>query len=85
MVQISAGLGVQQSLVDAGMQVFRLASANNFIQGRRTKSVAAVSLYVACRTQQNNTNQHMLIDFSDVLQVRSLSQIRCKPLKIVAA
>lgn len=69
MVQVSAALGVQQSLVDAGMQVFRLASANNFIQGRRTKSVAAVALYVACRTQRDNPNQHMLIDFSDILEV----------------
>ena len=70
MTQISAAIGVQSTLIDAGMQVFRLASANNFIQGRRTKSVAAVSLYVACRTQRDNPNSHMLIDFSDVLEVR---------------
>ena len=69
MVQISAALGMQTTLLEAGMQVFRLASANNFIQGRRTKSVAAVSLYIACRTQRDNPNQHMLIDFADVLEL----------------
>lgn len=50
------------------MQIFKLAAANNFIQGRRTKSVAAVCLYIACRIQKD-TNRVMLIDFSDVLQV----------------
>ena len=51
------------------MQVFRLASSINFIQGRRTKAVAAVALYVACRSQIENPNHYMLIDFADVLQV----------------
>ena len=50
------------------MQVFRLAVVHNFIQGRRTKSVAAVCLYIACRIQKD-TNRIMLIDFSDVLMV----------------
>lgn len=50
------------------MQIFKLAAANNFIQGRRTKSVAAVCLYIACRIQKD-TNRIMLIDFSDVLMV----------------
>lgn len=50
------------------MQIFKLAAANNFIQGRRTKSVAAVCLYIACRIQKDS-NRIMLIDFSDVLMV----------------
>ncbi len=70
MVQIGAALSVTTALMESGMHVFRLASAINFIQGRRLKSVAAVALYIACRTQRDNPNQHMLIDFSDVLQVR---------------
>lgn len=58
------------------MQIFKLAAANNFIQGRRTKSVAAVCLYIACRIQKD-TNRTMLIDFSDVLMVSdSVEMIR---------
>lgn len=66
--QLGAALTVSQSLIDSGMQIFKLAAANNFIQGRRTKSVAAVCLYIACRIQKD-TNRIMLIDFSDVLMV----------------
>ena len=66
---ISGALQINPALQEAGMQVFRLASSINFIQGRRTKSVAAVALYIACRSQRENPNHYMLIDFSDVLQV----------------
>lgn len=69
--QLGAALMISQSLIDSGMQIFKLAAANNFIQGRRTKSVAAVCLYIACRIQKD-TNRVMLIDFSDVLQVSSV-------------
>lgn len=53
----------------AAGQVFKLAVGLNFIQGRRTKTVAAVCLYIACRRQDGNTT--MLIDFADVLMVCS--------------
>lgn len=66
--QLGTALTIGQSLIDSGMQIFKLAAANNFIQGRRTKSVAAVCLYIACRIQKD-TNRIMLIDFSDVLMV----------------
>lgn len=66
--QLGAALTVSQSLMDSGMQIFKLAAANNFIQGRRTRSVAAVCLYIACRIQKDS-NRIMLIDFSDVLMV----------------
>lgn len=46
------------------MQVYKLALANNFVQGRQTKSVAAVCLYIACRRSHEN-NKWMLIDFAD--------------------
>lgn len=67
--QICQSLGVNKGLKDAGMQVFRLAASINFIQGRRTKSVAAVALYIACRTQREEVNEFMLIDFADELKV----------------
>ena len=53
----------------AAGQVFKLAVGLNFIQGRRTKTVAAVCLYIACRRQDGNTV--MLIDLADVLMVSS--------------
>ncbi len=57
-------LNIVQDLQDAAMQVYKLALANNFVQGRHTKSVAAVCLYIACRRSHEN-NKWMLIDFAD--------------------
>ncbi|KAI4252269.1 MAG: hypothetical protein L6R42_008041, partial [Xanthoria sp. 1 TBL-2021] len=57
-------LNIVQDLQDAAMQVYKLALANNFVQGRQTKSVAAVCLYIACRRSHEN-NKWMLIDFAD--------------------
>lgn len=68
---ITSALHMREALRSAGEQVFRLAAANNFIQGRRLKGVAAVALYIACRSQaKEEPNQFMLIDFADVLEVR---------------
>lgn len=39
----------------------------NFVQGRRTQYVVAACLYSACRMEKTS---HMLIDFSDLLEVR---------------
>lgn len=58
---------IPESAMKAAGQVFKLAVGLNFIQGRRTKTVAAVALYIACRRQDGNTV--MLIDFADVLMV----------------
>jgi transcription factor IIIB subunit 2 len=43
-----------------------VAVEKNFVQGRRTTHVVAACLYIACRQEKS---QHMLIDFSDALQV----------------
>ena len=61
-------LNIVQDLQDAAMQVYKLALANNFVQGRHTKSVAAVCLYIACRRSKEN-NKWMLIDFADKCDV----------------
>lgn len=71
--QLSRALNIPESAQKAAGQVFKLAVGLNFIQGRRTKTVAAVALYIACRRQQGNTV--MLIDFSDVLTV--CHSLRC--------
>lgn len=60
-------LHIAESASKAAGQVFKLAVGLNFIQGRRTKTVAAVCLYIACRRQDGNTV--MLIDFADELMV----------------
>jgi transcription factor IIIB 90 kDa subunit len=52
---------------DAATRYFTLAVSNNFIKGRRSSYVIASCLYIACRVNQTN---HMLIDFSEALQVR---------------
>ena len=73
--QIGIALGMQAQLRDAGMHFFQLA-IGGFIQGRRIKSVAAVALYIACRVQRE-TNQFMLIDLADVLQVSNVHDLDC--------
>ena len=65
--QLSRALIIPESATKAASQVFKLAVGLNFIQGRRIKTVAAVSLYIACRRQDGNTV--MLIDFADVLMI----------------
>jgi transcription factor IIIB subunit 2 len=67
MTQLSRALTIPESATKAAGQVFKLAVGLNFIQGRRTKTVAAVCLYIACRRQNGNTV--MLIDFADVLMI----------------
>ncbi|KAL9595060.1 MAG: hypothetical protein Q9179_005134 [Wetmoreana sp. 5 TL-2023] len=57
-------LNITPALQDTAMQVYKLALANNFVQGRLTKSVAAVCLYVASRRSRED-NKWMLIDFAD--------------------
>lgn len=53
-------------IVEAGQRYYKLAYEKNFIQGRNISDVAGVCLYIGCRKEQT---PHLLIDFSDVLQV----------------
>ncbi|KAJ5541258.1 hypothetical protein N7494_006334 [Penicillium frequentans] len=65
--QLARPLIIPESATKAAGQVFKLAVGLNFIQGRRTKTVAAVCLYIACRRTTGNTV--MLIDFADILMI----------------
>jgi transcription initiation factor TFIIIB Brf1 subunit/transcription initiation factor TFIIB len=56
-------LKISESVINSGMQIFKLATMNNFIQGRRMNMVAAVCLYTACRKEK--PCKVMLIDFAD--------------------
>ena len=68
--QIGVALGMPAHLRDYGLNVFRIC-IGGFIQGRRIRSVAAVALYVACRSKPE-ANEYMLIDFADILQVSAV-------------
>jgi transcription initiation factor TFIIIB Brf1 subunit/transcription initiation factor TFIIB len=52
--------------VDGAHRLYTIAVEKNFVQGRRSTHVVAACLYIACRQEKS---QHMLIDFSDALQV----------------
>jgi transcription factor IIIB subunit 2 len=60
--------------VDAAHRLFGIAVEKNFVQGRRTAHVVAACLYMACRQEKS---QHMLIDFSDALQVNVFTLGAC--------
>lgn len=63
---VSHALNIPEYITDAAFQWYKLALANNFVQGRRSQNVIASCLYVACRKEKTH---HMLIDFSSRLQV----------------
>lgn len=66
-LEVAQRLRLRNHLVDSAHRHFTMAVERNFVQGRRTTHVVASCLYMACRQEKNN--QHMLIDFSDALQV----------------
>lgn len=66
---VTNALHITEGPKKAAELFYRLAANANFIQGRRIRAVAAVCLYVGCRSQRDNHNLHMLIDFADVLNV----------------
>ncbi|KAG0672075.1 transcription factor TFIIIB subunit brf1 [Maudiozyma exigua] len=76
---VSHALRIPEYITDAAFQWYKLALANNFVQGRRSQNVIAACLYVACRKEKTH---HMLIDFSSRLQV-SVYSIGATFLKMV--
>ena len=63
---VAALLRLGNHFVDAAHRLFTIAVEKNFVQGRRRAHVVAACLYTACRQEKS---QHMLIDFSDALQI----------------
>lgn len=59
-------LRLSQNLADTAYRFYRVASNNNFVQGRRKTNVAAICLYAACR--KDYTNKTMLIDLADLIK-----------------
>lgn len=64
--EVASRLRLATHFVDAAHRLYTIAVEKNFVQGRRSAHVVAACLYIACRQEKS---QHMLIDFSDALQV----------------
>ncbi|KAH7077963.1 Brf1-like TBP-binding domain-containing protein [Paraphoma chrysanthemicola] len=65
--KIGGSLYVRQSVREQAFSWYKLASNYNFVQGRRMRNVAAVTLYMAARRQPDNTL--MLMDLAEKIQV----------------
>ncbi|KAL3934563.1 MAG: hypothetical protein SGBAC_009742 [Bacillariaceae sp.] len=63
---VASRLRLGNHFIDAAHRYFTIAVEKAFVQGRQTLHVVAACLYIACRQEKS---QHMLIDFSDALQV----------------
>lgn len=58
---------IREGIIDEAGRVYQLAFNAGFNKGRKSGYVVAACLYAACRLQKTT---HMLIDFSDMMQVR---------------
>ncbi|OCL12683.1 hypothetical protein AOQ84DRAFT_352399 [Glonium stellatum] len=65
--KLAGALHLPTSTEEQAFGIYKLAATNNFIQGRRTRTVAAVCLYVACRRVSGNTV--LLMDLAEKIQV----------------
>lgn len=72
--EVASRLRLGPLFVDAAHRLYTLAVEHNFVQGRKSSHVVAACLYMACRQEQS---QHMLIDFSDAVQVNVYSLGTC--------
>jgi len=65
-VALAQQLHLRPDHIDMAFYFFKLALAKHLTRGRKSTHVIAACLYITCRTEGTS---HMLIDFSDVLQV----------------
>lgn len=65
---MAVALKLNEHHAEVAQRYFNLALNNNFIQGRRSEHVVACCLYIVCRMEKTT---HMLIDFSELLSVRT--------------
>jgi transcription initiation factor TFIIIB Brf1 subunit/transcription initiation factor TFIIB len=64
--QVAGSLHLPPLYIDRAYRLYQLALQKNFVFGRRQMHVVATCLYVICRQEKS---PHLLIDFSDALQV----------------
>jgi len=65
-VALAQQLRLRPDHIDMAFYFFKLALAKHLTRGRKSTHVIAACVYITCRTEGTS---HMLIDFSDVLQV----------------
>jgi len=65
-VALAQQLRLRPDHIDMAFYFFKLALAKHLTRGRKSSNVIAACLYITCRTEGTS---HMLIDFSDILQV----------------
>lgn len=58
--------GLSQLCIDEAFNFFKMALSRQLTRGRRSTHVIAACLYITCRVEGTT---HLLIDFSDVLQI----------------
>lgn len=59
-------LALRQDRIEMAFNFFRMALSRNLTRGRKSPLVIAACLYITCRTEGTS---HMLIDFSEILQI----------------
>lgn len=64
--QVASNLRLPPLYIDRAFRLYQLALQRNFIFGRKQLHVVATCLYIICRQEKS---PHLLIDFSDALQV----------------
>lgn len=68
--QLGAQLKLNQHCIDTAFNFFKMAVVKQLTRGRKTAHVTAACLYLVCRTEGT---PHMLLDFSDILQINVYS------------
>ncbi|KAH3854172.1 hypothetical protein DPMN_096711 [Dreissena polymorpha] len=64
--QLASQMNLNQHCVDTAFNFFKMAVSKQMTRGRKHTHVIAACLYLTCRAEKT---PHMLLDFSDVLQV----------------
>ena len=64
--QVAKILTIPNSVVERAKKLYSIGTNKKFTQGRKTKQIVGAVLYLACRL---NSTKHLLIDFSEVLQI----------------
>ncbi|KAG0131303.1 cyclin-like protein [Tuber indicum] len=69
-VELAGAVNCPEHFADHAQRWFTLSVTHNFNRGRKTQFVIACCLYIVCRLEKSS---HMLIDFSDILNVNVFS------------
>ena len=73
MVCIANRLKLTQNHIDSAVMFYKMALSKRILQGKRKSHVCAACLYIVCRTEQT---PHILLDFSEIIQVCRVSAIK---------